>query len=198
MVRQVRTDAGLSVRALAAEAAVSASTISRIEMGEVDPTVGTLAQIVAATGRQLRLTAPRSGPDDAALRRLRPRLADLAEAWHRGADGDQPDWTRFRLVLDELRLYPDWVPGAIRKRPTASGSPVIDTLLAGVAEFLADRLGHPRPAWTSSVPGLDDEWVMPGTPAMLAKRRGTTPEQLLARGLVIDEGSLWRNGVVVS
>jgi len=57
MVRAVRSETGLSVRALAEAAGVAASTVHRIEQGEMQPTVDTLAQIVEAAGSRLRVEA---------------------------------------------------------------------------------------------------------------------------------------------
>lgn len=74
---------------------------------------------------------------------------------------------------------------------------MIDALLAGIAEKLADDSGRPRPAWTQQVPALVREWAMPGTPQMIESRRGSTPPQLRDRGLVLDEASLWRSRATV-
>ena len=45
MVSGARTNAGLTMRALAARADVATSTVARIEAGKVDPTVGMLARL---------------------------------------------------------------------------------------------------------------------------------------------------------
>lgn len=198
LLRRARSDARLSIRALAQRADVSASTVARIEAGHVDPTFGMLTQLLDAAGYDLRITARRRGTRQrSGLRVPRPRIADLATAWKKGAFGDAPDWTRFRGTLDQLALHPNATARAIRKRPPASGSPMIDALLAGIAEKLADDSGRPRPAWTQQVPALVREWAMPGTPQMIESRRGSTPPQLRDRGLVLDEASLWRSRATV-
>ena len=70
MVRGARTCAGLTMRDLAARADVATSTIARIEAGKVDPTVGMLARLLSAAGRELQLVTHRApGPD----RHHRPR-----------------------------------------------------------------------------------------------------------------------------
>jgi hypothetical protein len=66
-------------------------------------------------------------------------------------------------------------------------------LLAGIAEKLADDHGLVRPGWTWTAPKMSPEWELPGTPRMRAERRAHAPKQLLDRGLVIDESSLWRD-----
>jgi transcriptional regulator with XRE-family HTH domain len=50
LVRAVRAETGLSVRALAEAAGVAASTVHRIEQGTLAPTVETLAHVVEAAG----------------------------------------------------------------------------------------------------------------------------------------------------
>jgi hypothetical protein len=66
-------------------------------------------------------------------------------------------------------------------------------LLGGMAEKLADDndLRRPGSTWTASK--MTPEWEAPGTPRMRAKRRARAPRQLLNRGFVIDESSLWRD-----
>jgi transcriptional regulator with XRE-family HTH domain len=54
--RRMRRNAGLSQRALAAKAGVAKTTIDRIETGALDPTIGTLLKLAAATGAGLAIT----------------------------------------------------------------------------------------------------------------------------------------------
>jgi transcriptional regulator with XRE-family HTH domain len=183
MVRGARTSAGLSMRALAARADVAASSIARIESGKVDPTVGMLARLLRAAGRELELATHR-GPG--------PELADLADAWLRGPSGDRPDWTRLRAFLDQLARHPEQQGLATLRRPAPSGSAMLDTLLAGVAEKICDDAGLPRPTWARAVPALPRSWATPGTPTMQEAIAAATPRVLAERGLSIDEASLWR------
>lgn len=195
LVQRARADAGLSVRRLADLAGVSASTVVRIESGQVDPTFGMLRTVLAATGHDLSVTTTHRRTTTAvtvALPDDRVALVDLTGAWRQTAFDALPDWTRFRALIDRLGVHPEEVPEAIRERPAPSGSDVVDTLLAGIAEKLADEAGRPRPAWTRRVPALDREWTTPGTPEMLRARRAATPAQLRERGLVLDEATLWR------
>ncbi|MHB1474651.1 MAG: helix-turn-helix domain-containing protein [Dermatophilaceae bacterium] len=183
MVRASRTSAGLTMRALAARADVATSTIARIESGKVDPTVGMLARLLSAAGRELELGTHRgSGPE----------IADLADAWSRGPRGDRPDWTRLRAFLDQLARHPEQQGPATLRRPAPSGSAVLDALLAGIAEKICDDAGFPRPTWARAVPALPEPWATPGTPAMREAIAAATPRALAERGLSIDEASLWR------
>lgn len=187
LVRRVRAAAGLSARALAGRAGVSASTITRIESDRMDPTVGMLRRILAAAGQDLHVSTTQIP------RRRHPAMAGLVDAWTHSLAGDRPDWTRLRAFLDHLALLPELIQAAIARPPAPSGSPVMDVLLAGIADKVADDAGLARPAWTRGVGKLDDLWLTPGTPRMQAHTRNQTPAQLLDRGLAIDAGSLWRD-----
>jgi transcriptional regulator with XRE-family HTH domain len=178
LVADARRSAGLSVRELARLAGVSFTTITRVESGQLDPTVGMLLRILAGAGQRLQLNA-------VPLADRRRTLADLA-------DRDLPDWTRLRAFLDHLARHPDEVEAAITARPHPP-SRLMDALLAGIAEKLADDHGLPRPGWTRTAPRMRPEWSPPATPRILEQRRRATPRQLLDRGIVVDEHSLWRD-----
>ena len=183
IVRGARTSAGLTMRALAARADVATSTIARIESGKVDPTVGMLARLLSAAGRELQLGTHRQPG---------PEIAELADAWSRGPRGDRPDWTRLRAFLDQLARHPEQRGPATLRRPAPSGSAMLDALLAGVAEKICDDAGLPGPTWARAVPALPEPWSNPGTPAMKEAIAAATPRALAKRGLSIDEASLWR------
>ena len=185
LVRDARESAGLSIRALAARAGVAYSTVARIEAGDVDPTIGMLRRILTAAGDDLEISAHRTAG---------PRIADLADAWSRDAEGhDWPDWTRLRAFLDHIALHPELAAIATVPAPEPSESPVMDTLLAAIAEKICDDAGITRPTWTRRVAPLRETWSPPATPRMQAVAREATPAQLAARGLVVSQDSLWRN-----
>jgi len=69
LVRSARERAGLSARDLATRCGVSASTVTRIERGEINPTVAMLERLLDASGNELIVTSePRRHP---------PTLEDL-------------------------------------------------------------------------------------------------------------------------
>jgi transcriptional regulator with XRE-family HTH domain len=185
LVREARRAAALSLRELARLAGVSFTTISRIEAGETDPTLGTLRRILSAAGRTLRLDTEPSGEQ-------RPALRDLVSAVTSTPVGERPDWTRLRAFVDYLDRHPEETERAITPRPHST-SRLMDALLAGMAEKLADDKRLPRPGWTHTAPKMRPDWTPPGTPKMRDKRRLHAPPQLLDRGLIIDESSLWRD-----
>ncbi|MDQ1700606.1 MAG: hypothetical protein QOG34_2469 [Frankiaceae bacterium] len=184
LLAETRRQTGLSLRELAHLADVSFTTVARIESGAIDPTVGTLRRIMEAAGYNLRLVTEASP-------RQRPTLADLARATMATPSGERPDWTRLRALLDYLALHPDDVWRAITPRPQPT-SRLMGALLAAITEKLADDHGLPRPGWTRTAPKMKPDWTAPGTARMRAEQRARTPHQLLERGLVIDERSLWR------
>jgi len=184
LLRETRLKAELSIRALGKRAGVSPSTISRIETRQMDPTVGMLTQLLESAGRGLELAIA-----DAPA----PRLSALTNAWESSARGDRVDWTRLRAFLDYLTLNPEHVAGAIQATPRPSGSALLDNLLAGIAETLADEHAIARPTWTSQVPPLSDSWTTPGTPRTKEAARAATPAALAARGMTLARTSLWRD-----
>lgn len=147
-----------------------------------------LERIVDAAGFDLHFELRRSGTPRP------PQLGDLVSAWSTRGGQIRLDWTRWRALLDSLALRPERVPDAIYVPPPPAGEPIIDSLLAAIAEKLADDAGLPRPAWCVQVPHLDE----PYRPPVLRHVPGrTVPSQLKDRGLLIDTESLWRNAAAV-
>jgi len=97
-------------------------------------------------------------------------------------------------MLDELALHPEFTPEAIYDPPPPAGEPIVDTLLAAVAEKLADDADLPRPAWTNSIPTLPEPYL---PPVARTVSDHAIPAQLQARGLMIDAGSLWRDPMTI-
>jgi transcriptional regulator with XRE-family HTH domain len=89
LIRQTRERRGISQRSLALRAATDQAAISRIERGEVSPSVDTVERLLAAMGERLRWDAePLEGTHDpvhlrAALRRSPAERLELAIAWNR-------------------------------------------------------------------------------------------------------------------
>src|SRR5512133_4352452 len=70
-IREVRQRHGLSQAALARRARTTQKQVSRIERGEISPSVATVARLLAAMGERLELRAvpgPRDNRSDAELR----------------------------------------------------------------------------------------------------------------------------------
>ena len=183
VISRAKGSSEVSVRALAAAAGVAGSTITRIQRGAVDPSIETVQHILEAAGYELRLSAVRRGTQRVA------GLADLSDAWSTRSGRIRIEWTRWRALLDHLAMHPERVAEAIYVPPLPSGSRIIDALLAGVADKLADDAGLARPSWTASVPSLEE----PFEPPSRAGVRHEVPSQLAERGVMIDAESLWRD-----
>lgn len=184
LLREVRADAGLSRRALAARAEVAPSTVSRIEAGQIDPTLTMLDRLLAAAGSGLAIAAlPR---DD------RLTLAELSTALDNDAGRLKIDWTRLRGFVDWIRRDPDRAAEAIADTPARTGT-VLDAILAALAEELADQHGLRRPRWTRAVGPVDPPWSPPGTPRMQAAAEALTPEPFRRRQLALSRSSLFRS-----
>ena len=189
LVAQARASAGLSLRELAKLAHVSFTTIRRIEAGEMDPTVGMLRRVLSGAGEDLELTTKPAS-------HRRASLAALANSYVEDAAGERPNLTPLRAFIDHLALHPEETEAAIAAQPHTR-SRLMRALLAGIAEKLADDAGLARPGWTWTAPRLTPDWELAGTPRMRAQRRAHAPRQLLDRGVVIDEASLWRDRATV-
>lgn len=76
LVRSSRERAHLSARDLAARCGVSASTVTRIERGEINPTVAMLERLLDASGNELVITVQphRVPPTFVAIRALRDEI----------------------------------------------------------------------------------------------------------------------------
>jgi transcriptional regulator with XRE-family HTH domain len=182
LIRDERMALGLSMRDLATLADVSYPTISRIENGQDQPRWDTLSKLSAALGK--RLVASFEDLET-------PRLADIAD------HGAEPDWTRLRGLIDHLRLQPELTGAAIADAPPLC-SPLIDNLLAGVAEKLADDIGIQRPKWAAGIPPLSERWEAPARPSRRAANAASTPSQLAERNIVLPASAIWREHELVT
>ena len=179
-----RTQLGLSTRDLARLAGVAYPTISRIENGHETPRWSTLEKILEVLGSSL--TAETST-------RRRSRLADLSDAWATDATGtEHPDWVRLRAFADQLALHPEFTAQAILPEPPLSGSALLDTLLAAIAEKVADDAGITRPRWTRRRPPLAEPWSSAARPSKQAEAASRAPVQFARRGLLIPASTIWR------
>ena len=183
LLREARTNAGLSRRGLASKAGVPISTISRIEDGRSDPTITMLERLLAAAGARLAIDV---APGDAI-----PTLAALATAVAQTRGRLKIDWTRLRGFADWAARHRDDLPAAIADPPSRTGTP-IDAILAAFAEQLALDHGIERPRWTRAVGSLPRPWSPPATPKMRAAAAATTPEPFRRRNVMIARSALFR------
>jgi transcriptional regulator with XRE-family HTH domain len=183
ILRDARANAGLSRRALAAKAGVPTSTVSRIEQGQSDPTLTMLARLVEAAGRDLVV--------ESRLREDVLSLAQLATAFSDENGQRKIDWTRLRGFVDRVQLHPEALPEAIAD-PPAPTFPLLNVILAALAEQLADEHDIERPRWTRAFGPLDEPWSPPATPRMRASFEESTPEPFRRRNVVLSRSALFR------
>lgn len=187
LLSERRAAAGLSANALARRAGVPASTVTRVESGDVDPTITMLQRLIAATGRDLELRAV-STPDE-------PTLAAVVESTaHARDDREAPSdisWTWLRGFVDWAEAHPDRIPSAIHRPPHRTGVPLLDNVIAAIAESLAGAVGQTAPRWCSTVQPLASPYETPGTPTMRARTRAETLPPFAERSVFISASNLW-------
>lgn len=183
LVAHARERRRLSRYALAKRAGVTPSTVTRIEEGEMDPTITMLDRLLAAAGQRLDI---RSRPSQG------PTLADLSTAVTDVPGDIGIDWTAFRAFLDGLYRRPGETERAIALPPHASASPTMRNLLAAIAEKLADDSGLPRPRWTHAIAPLRRPLLQPGTPRMQERAKANAAPQFRKRNLWLAESDFWR------
>jgi predicted nucleotidyltransferase/DNA-binding XRE family transcriptional regulator len=144
-IRSARSQAHLSQAELAALAGTSQPALARYESGATIPTLPTLERLLAASGRQLRITAPaltggaratsargQLGPIAERLRRRRRRVLEIAR----------------KRGIERVRVF-----GSVARGEATAGSD-LDLLvelkpgstlvdLAGFRREVADHLGIP-------------------------------------------------------
>jgi len=185
LVRTVRAEAGLSVRALADAAGVAASTVHRIEQGDLQPTVETLRQVVEAAGQRLQVDAQldsatsivglaRSIQPDVAAGEYATPVRKAAELTGRFGEADMAAQRRM-----------------ITARPPSTGDERWDAFLAGLAEWLAVRAGLPAPTWVHDADRYlrHGWWVTPMT-SMRAWEYAGSPVSFQIRGVYLHRDSL--------
>ncbi|WP_250285788.1 MULTISPECIES: helix-turn-helix domain-containing protein [unclassified Frankia] len=185
LVRGVRADAGLSVRALADAAGVAASTVHRIERGELQPTVDTLRRIIEAAGMRLHIDVH---PDYSAS------MVGLA----RSIVSDIPAGERTEPVRKAAELAhrfrgadPDIRRRMITAMPPATGDQRWDAFLAALAEWLAVQEDLPVPAWAHHDSRyLRHGWWVTSMPSMRAWEYAGSPVSFQNHGVYLHRDSL--------
>jgi transcriptional regulator with XRE-family HTH domain len=185
LVRAVRAEAGLSVRALAEAAAVAASTVHRIEQGEIQPTVEILTHIVEAAGFRLRVNAQvdHSASIVGLARSIRPEIS--------AGDYIAPVRKAAELATRFAGADPESRHRMISARPPETGDPRWDAFLAGLAEWLAVRADVPAPAWVRDEGRyLRRGWWVTPMESLRAWEYAGSPMSFQSRGVYLHRESL--------
>lgn len=187
IVRQCRSRSKLSVRALAEAAGVAASTVHRIERGQMDPTVATLTRITEAAGCRLGVQSVLDGAVSLA------GLAQCIAADLVASPEDQatPVSRAAELVERFERVDPAARRRMLAAKPVTTSSDRWDALLAALAEWLAVRAQIDPPAWAHDPDRYLDRswWVTPST-SMQAWEYAGSPMAFKQHGVYLHRDSL--------
>jgi transcriptional regulator with XRE-family HTH domain len=185
LVRQMRHDADLSVRSLAKAAGVAASTVHRIEKGELHPTVETVRQLAGAAGFRLRIE-PEHDYAASAIGLGRSIAVDVAK-------GDETAIVRRAAEFGHNFATAE---GGVRQRmiagePRSTGDPRWDAFHAALVEWLAVRYGEDVPLWTRGRDRFLRQgwWVSPAR-SMRAWELAGSPISFRNRGIYLHRDSL--------
>ena len=183
LLRQARTNAGLSRRALAAKAGVPTSTVSRIEDEHSDPTLSTLDRLVE---RPVAVWSSRSPTATS-----RPTIAELATAVDRDARAaeDRLDPT------SRLRRLGRTAPRRARRRHRGSAGAHRHPTRRnprGIRRTARRRTRRRTPALDPRRRSASGAVVTTWDAADRAGRAASTPEPFRRRNLVLSRSALFR------
>lgn len=187
IVRAVRQASGLSVRALADAAGVAASTVHRIERGDINPTVDTLDRIARAAGMTVQ-AMPQADH--------RLGLVGLAQCIRKDlvADADDrstPVRRAAELVALARRTGDGDLLGMLAVRPPPTGDARWDAFVAALAEWLAVSRARLAPDWAGERDRfLGGGWWVSAMPSMRAWEYAGSPLSFKVRGVYLHRASL--------
>lgn len=185
VVRRIRDESGLSLRVLAEAAGLAASTVHRIERGQLSPTTSTLDRIASAAGFRLRVEP---SLDHAAsivglARAIRNDIAAGYETW--------PVRRSSELVRRFNRGDTDTRRRMLAAEPPGTGDPRWDAFVAALAEWLAVRSQVPAPAWVYRTDRyLSAGWWVSPMASIRAWQYAGSPAAFQDRGVYIHRESL--------
>lgn len=102
LIKQARWEAGLSQRELARRAGTSQATLSAYEAGRKSPSLGTLARIVRAAGKDLRIRVVPYDDHDDVMAEYEASLPKRAVARYRARELELLNRARKRRGLDPV------------------------------------------------------------------------------------------------
>ncbi len=185
LVREVRNDAGFSVRNLARAAGVSPSTVHRIEKGKMEPTIEMLNQLFSAAGSRLDLAID----TDSAInivglsRSFRADInrGDDSSLIRKAAEFGNRFWTSSRKSQKKM----------IGTRPPSTSSKKWDAFIGALGEWLAVEVKIPVPLWTREDSRfLELGWWVTPMESLRAWEYAGSPAAFQTRGVYIHRESL--------
>jgi transcriptional regulator with XRE-family HTH domain len=168
---------GRSQRDLARRSRVAQPSISDIESGDRDTTVGKLSQILRAVDYSV-----------VAVPTTRPTIADWAVRLA-GLVRTDPGGIEKSLVqiTDDLSAVEPATRVALCVTPPPPiGSTALDAALAGIVDHVLTRQGLPTPSWVDDPSRVaEPAWDLIDAPALRDAARDATPEPLRRRNVFI-------------
>jgi transcriptional regulator with XRE-family HTH domain len=183
LVREARSDAGITQAALARRAGTAQPAVAAYETGMRTPSVATLERLLSACECDLELNA-------------RPRMRRGAASLEQIAQVMSEDLKQ-RREEDALRLLFGFAddfrgssrPGRIalvREEPPPTGDPRFDAALAGAAELFAREAGLATPGWVEGpVRFVEPWWFVSSRPTLDAYVLAHTPAVFARHGVFI-------------
>lgn len=183
LTRAARYAAGMGQRDLARRTGVSQSSISCIEGGSQDATVGTLERLAQGLGAQLVLIPSRLLSATSTAERVRSALEE-------GRAG-RADVTVLQLADDLAYAEPAMRAALVVAAPFPTGDRRYDAWIAALVELRLDEVGIPAPAWVNEPERVaDPEWLVCGVPGLENLVRPITPAPFLRRGVLLGADDL--------
>jgi transcriptional regulator with XRE-family HTH domain len=183
LVREARSDAGITQAELARRAGTAQPAVAAYETGMRTPSVATLERLLSACECDLELHA-------------RPRIRRGAASLEQIAQVMSEDLKQ-RREEDALRLLFGFAddfrgssrPGRIalvREEPPPTGDPRFDAALAGAAELFAREAGLATPGWVEGpVRFVEPWWFVSSRPTLDAYVLAHTPAVFARHGVFI-------------
>ena len=181
LLRQARRGAALSQRQLAAAAGGHQPAVASIESGAVEPGIGRLAGLVAASGHRLVVLPTTS-----------PTVADVADALFDAVRAPAAD--RALRLLVQLNDVLNAESGPVRVSlcvtpPAPTGDARYDAYLAALVEHHLTADALPVPAWVNEpTRTLVVPWRLDVTAG--PELEAATPPAFARRGIFIDAAEL--------
>lgn len=179
LVREIRQATGLTQAAFAKKVGTSQPTISQYENDVKSPSVGTLSNLAAACGFELRaevMQRPRESPTT--------KLAkDLVEEARTPA--------RIRLVVQFLKDAERSSRPKVLSEPPPRVDPVVDAMVAATVELACIEQGARVPDWTAGADRFLVRWVfLSPTEGLRASTLADAAPTFAARGVFVSRASL--------
>ena len=185
LVRSIRDQSHLSVRSLGDAAGVAASTVHRIERGDLQPTVDTLRRLAEAAGFHLRLE-PETDYGASLIGLGRSVVVDLASGNESLIIRRAAELAHRFDASDSLRQR-----RMIAGEPDETGDEHWDAFLGALAAWLACCAGIDTPVWaTEPRRYLHHGWWPAAKRSMRAWEYAGSPISFQQRGIYLHRDSL--------